>query len=461
MIKEHIINRIGHHLSFKPTASQNRAINQLADFVVSALSMPLFLLKGYAGTGKTALLAAFVKTLNEFGIKTVLLAPTGRAAKVLSSYVELPAFTIHKKIYRQNSSKDGFGGFNLNQNLLKDTIFIVDEASMVSNESFGNTFFGSGCLLDDLIRYVYEGNNCRLVLTGDTAQLPPVGLSISPALDAENLKGYGVELWHDILTEVVRQEENSGILNNATSLRILLDEKEAIDVFPKLDMSDYKDIQRLSGHELMEELTRCYDMYGIEKTLVVCRSNKRANQYNQGIRNSILYREDEISAGDFILIMKNNYHWLKENDVVSFIANGDIAKILRIKKYYELYGYKFADITCQLTDYHGVELDVRIVLDSIKSDSAGFSMEIQEQFFKKILEDYQDVTPGSAPRSWGNPRTVTTVNGCPSRPRTPSARRISLGSRRSSTSTTPSFAGRAPSTSRSDCAAAAFSEPGT
>jgi exodeoxyribonuclease-5 len=366
---------------------------KMAEFMGVTTAMPMFLLKGYAGTGKTALVAAFVKTLTEFGVKTVLLAPTGRAAKVLSSYVGQPAYTIHKKIYRQNSSKDGFGGFNLNQNLLKDTIFIVDEASMVSNEAFGNTSFGSGRLLDDLIRFVYESSNCRLLLTGDTAQLPPVGLSISPALDAQNLLGYGVELWQDILTDVVRQEENSGILNNATSLRNLLDAEDEITEFPKLITDAYKDFKRLPGNELMEELNKCYSDYGMEETLVVCRTNKRANLYNQGIRNSILFCEDELSAGDFLLVMKNNYHWLKDNEVVSFIANGDIAKVLRIKKYYDLYGYRFADISCQLTDYQGIELDFRIVLDSISSEGAGFTMEAQEQFFRKILEDYQEVTP--------------------------------------------------------------------
>lgn len=393
MVKEHILNRIRHHFSFDPTNSQCLAISKMADFMGAVSDMPLFLLKGYAGTGKTSLVGAFVKTLNEFGIKTVLLAPTGRAAKVLTNYVGQPAYTIHKKIYRQTSSKDGFGGFNLNHNLNKDTIFIVDEASMVSNESYGNTSFGSGRLLDDLIHFVYESTNCRLMLIGDTAQLPPVGLSISPALDDQNLLVYGVQLWQEILTDVVRQEENSGILVNATSLRRLLDEKEKIEEYPNLVTSGFKDIRAIQGSELMEELDQCYNEFGLEETLVVCRSNKRANLYNKGIRNSILYREDELSAGDYLLIMKNNYHWLKENEEISFIANGDIARILRIKKYYELYGHRFADLTCQLTDYKSVELDVRINLDSINTDGAGFTIEEQNQFFKKILDDYQDVLP--------------------------------------------------------------------
>lgn len=393
MIKEHIINRIRSHFSFEPTASQTLAIDKMAGFINSVSDMPLFLLKGYAGTGKTALIAAFVKSLNELGIKTVLMAPTGRAAKVLTSYVEQPAFTIHKKIYRQLSSKDGFGGFNLNYNNLKDTIFIVDEASMVSNEAYGSTAFGSGRLLDDLIQFVYQSSNCRLMLVGDTAQLPPVGLTLSPALDTNNLLGYGVELWHETLTDVVRQEQQSGILMNATSLRNLLDVNEKIDAFPYIETSGFKDVKELTGSDLMEELNRCYDEFGLEETLVVCRTNKRANLYNKGIRNSILYREEELSAGDYLLVMKNNYHWAKSNEEVGFIANGDIAQIVKIRKYYELYGFKFADISCRLSDYQLVELDVRILVDSIASEGPGLSVEEQERFFKNILEDYKDVTP--------------------------------------------------------------------
>jgi exodeoxyribonuclease V len=393
MLKEHILNRFKSHFIFEPTPTQAHAMIQMAEFLGDTSTMPLFLLKGFAGTGKTALVAAFVKTLTELNIKTVLLAPTGRAAKVLSSFVGQPAYTIHKKIYRQNSGQDGFGSFNLNQNLSKDTIFIVDEASMVSNESFGNTAFGSGRLLDDLISFVYAANNCRLLLLGDTAQLPPVGLTISPALDGHNLQGYGAEIWEDTLTDVLRQEQAGGILKNATYLRSLLDDQETISQYPTLETNHLSDIHRLAGNELMEELSRCYNTFGMEETLVVCRTNKRANLYNQGIRNSILTCEAELTAGDYLLVMKNNYHWLKDHDTVSFIANGDIARIVRIKKYYDLYGYRFADISCQLTDYQGIELDVRIILDSLSSESAGLSMEVQEQFFQKVLEDYADVSP--------------------------------------------------------------------
>ncbi len=393
MIKHYILERINNNFEFEPTRSQLDAITAMADFMGSGADMPLFLLKGFAGTGKTALIGAFVKTLTELGINTVLMAPTGRASKVLSSFIGQPAFTVHKKIYRQKSSRDGFGMFNLNRNLLKDTIFIVDEASMVSNEPFGITPFGSGRLLDDLITFVYNSLNCRLMLIGDTAQLPPVGLTLSPALNSGFLKGYNIEVWESVLTDVVRQEENSGILRNATILRNLLDNEDNINDFPTFELNNFGDIKRISGNELLEELSRCYDEFGPEGTIVVCRSNKLANRYNQGIRNSILYREEELLAGDFLLVMKNNYHWIKENDNVNFIANGDIVKVLRIKKYYDLYGYRFADITCRLDDYNDIEIDTRIIIDSLKSEGPTFTAEEQELFLNKILEDYQDLHP--------------------------------------------------------------------
>jgi exodeoxyribonuclease V len=393
MIKEHVFGRIKENFSFEATLSQALSMKELADFMGCVEDMPMFLLKGFAGTGKTALIGAFVKTLSEFGIKCVLMAPTGRAAKVLSNAVGQPAFTIHKKIYRQSSSKDGFGGFNLNINLHKDTVFIVDEASMISNETYGGAFFGSGRLLDDLIQFVYNGSNCKLIFVGDTAQLPPVGLAMSPALEPDNLVGYGVQLWEAVLTDVVRQESGSGILTNATNLRSLLDSEEDISSFPQLFCKVFPDVTNLSGAELMEELNSCYSQYGLEDTLVVTRSNKRANLYNKGVRSSILFKEEELSAGDYLLIMKNNYHWLKGNEEISFIANGDIARVLRIKKQYELYGYRFADIVCELVDYKMAEIDVRIILDSIGTDTAGLSVQEQELFLNNVLEDYQDVSP--------------------------------------------------------------------
>lgn len=391
MIKDFFFEKICSNSQFIPTASQLKAMDHLAEFSVSSGLKSLFLLTGYAGTGKTALMNSYVKTLTGFGIKAVLLAPTGRAAKVLSANVGEPAYTIHKKIYRQQSSNDGLGSFQMNNNLHKDTVFIVDEASMISNQSHGSSIFGSGRLLEDLFNYVYA-NNCKLLLIGDSAQLPPVGLDMSPALEIPNLEAYGVKLWHATLTDVVRQKMDGGILDNATYLRSLLDEHDEIDFYPKL-LAETNDVKQLSGADLMEELNFCFDTYGLEETIVVCRTNKRANMYNQGIRNSVLYREDELTAGDYLLVMKNNYHWLKEDDKASFIANGDIAKVTRIKKYYELYGYRFADITCELVDYSNVDIDARIILDSIQSEGAGLSQQQQEDFFKKVMEDYEDVSP--------------------------------------------------------------------
>ena len=393
MIKNFFFDKLCANSLFTPTPSQLKAMDLLAEFSVSSDSKPLFLLTGYAGTGKTALMNSYVKTLSGFDIKTVLLAPTGRAAKVLSANVGEPAYTIHKKIYRQQSSKDGLGSFQANNNLHKNTIFIVDESSMISNQSDGNSLFGSGRLLEDLMNYVYV-NNCKLLLIGDSAQLPPVGLDISPALEITNLEAYGVKLWHSMLTDVVRQKMDGGILDNATYLRSVLDEHDEIDFFPKLQAGT-SDVKQLSGADLMEELNQCIDQYGLEETIVVCRTNKRANMYNQGIRNSVLYREDELTAGDYLLIMKNNYHWLKENDAVSFIANGDIAKVTRIKKYYELYGYRFADITCELVDYSKVDIEARIILDSIQSEGAGLTYQQQEEFYNKVKEDYEHISPAS------------------------------------------------------------------
>lgn len=391
MIKDSLFQNIQNNLPFKPTNSQLFAIEQIAGFICAVSERPLFLLRGYAGTGKTSLMSAVVKTIDGLGIKTVLMAPTGRAAKVLGNSVGQPAYTIHKKIYRQQSSKDGFGGFQLNKSFHKDTIFIVDEASMISNESAGGSLFGSGRVLDDLIQFVYEANNCRLLLIGDTAQLPPVGLSISPALEPANLEGYNIELWQAVLTDVVRQKMGSGILDNATYLRGILDEFDEIDFYPKLQVDGLDDVKQLSGADLMEELNWCYDNFGLEETLVVCRTNKRANMYNQGIRNSVLYREDELTNGDYLLVMKNNYHWLKDDEQVSFIANGDIARVTRVKRHYELFGYRFADITCELVDYRKVDIDVRIILDSIQSEGPGLTQQEQASFLQKVLEDYQDV----------------------------------------------------------------------
>jgi len=389
MINEHLINRLKENLIHEPTNSQLSAICQIAKFLISRENMPVMILKGYAGTGKTSLINALVKTMDELNIKSVLTAPTGRAAKVLGNMTDKAAFTIHKKIYRQKKTKDGFGGFTLNKNFSRDIIFIVDEASMISNESVGNAFFGSGMLLNDLLEFVFDAPGCKLLLVGDTAQLPPVGLEISPALDKNSFDKSKFYTLTTELTDVVRQSDKSGILHNATFLRKVLSKNLNVVQYPKLN-TQFKDVKRISSAELQEELAKCYDKYGLEDTLVICRTNKNANKYNTGIRSSLLYREEELSNGDYLLIMKNNYHWLKDNETVSFIANGDIARIKRIGKYYELYGYRFADLTCELIDYKEIEIDVRIIIDTILSDGPGFSAEQQNAFLHEVLEDYCD-----------------------------------------------------------------------
>lgn len=389
MIKDYFFDKIVANFQFLPTNSQLEAIKSISSFFVSNAEKPLLLLTGYAGTGKTSLMNAFVKSLKEFEQESVLLAPTGRAAKVLSNYVGEPAFTIHKKIYRQRGG-NAFSGFDLNFNKHKNTIFIVDEASMLSNGDGSYSFFGSGRLLQDLLSYVFSSVGCKLVIIGDTAQLPPIGEEISPALDKSYLEMFGVNIWKTQLVDVVRHEQESYILKNATYLRNILSENDNIDFYPKL-MLDNELVKSISGAELMEELHYCFDNYGVEETLIVCRTNKRANLFNKGIRNSVLFREDEITVGDYLLIMKNNYHWLSDDSKISFIANGDIARVLRIKKHYELYGYRYVDVTCELVDYNNVDIDARIMLDSIHTETAGLSVKEQEEYYKKIEEDYLDI----------------------------------------------------------------------
>lgn len=386
MLKDYVFDKIIEFFEFKPTNSQINAVKQIASFQTINAEKDVLLLTGYAGTGKTSLMSAYVRYLNELQSNVVLLAPTGRAAKVLSSHVNMPAYTIHKVIYRQ-SGESAFSNFDLNFNKNRDTIFIVDEASMISNNNDGAAFFGSGQLLNDLVNFVFSSSGCKLVILGDTAQLPPIGIDISQALEKDYLEMLGLNVTSSELTDVVRQDEDSYILKNATYLREILANNDVIDFYPKL-MFDNDMVKNISGAELMEELHYCYDNYGLEETLVVCRTNKRANMYNKGIRNSVLFREDEITSGDYLLVMKNNYHWINDDSKISFIANGDIARVLRIKKHYDLYGYRFADLTCELVDYNNVDIEARIILDSIYSDTAALSMKEQEEYYKKIEEDY-------------------------------------------------------------------------
>lgn len=393
MIKNHIVDIVKGHLEHEPTPDQYKLLDKLAEFVwefanPKAVAGQAFMVKGYAGTGKTTIISALVKSLPSLKLKSVLLAPTGRAAKVLSGYSGKSASTIHKKIYRQKAIKDGIGEFTLDKNLHKRTLFIVDEASMIANSSGGNSIFGTGRLLDDLLEYVYGGTDCKLILVGDTAQLPPVRLAISPALDAKVIESMGFDVHECILSNVVRQSTESGILHNATIIRNQITEEKGS--YPKLEIENFKDIQRVSGSELIEEIESCYSKYGSDNTIVVCRSNKRANKFNEGIRSQILWHEDELCIGDYLMVVKNNYYWLAENETekTDFIANGDIVEVTRIGKNKELYGYRFADVSLRFMDYPDLEIEAQINIDTLALETASLSGEDNNKFFFTVLEDY-------------------------------------------------------------------------
>jgi len=389
MLKDRLNNIITSNIGFKPTKAQEEAIELLSQFVTNPNSKQCFLLKGYAGTGKTSLIASFVKTLSGFKIPYVLLAPTGRAAKVLSSYCGFPAYTIHKWIYRQKGMKDGEGRFDLNINMLKNAIFIVDEASMLSNSSYEDSIFGTGKLLNDLINFVGRGTACRLIIVGDVAQLPPVGMDISPALDSSVLETFDLNVIQADLTEVVRQEADSGILHNATIIREMLD-SDIIDI-PNFELSDFNDIHRLSGGDLIETLSSEYDKHGREGNVVLSYSNKRANKYNEGIRSRILYKDEELSVGDFLMVVRNSYFWVEDKPDIGFIANGDIVEVTRIGKRSELYGFKYADVTIKLIDYQNQEIDVKILLDTLTIEGPSLTSAQNKELYTKIAEDYNHI----------------------------------------------------------------------
>ncbi|HYQ56665.1 MAG TPA: AAA family ATPase [Draconibacterium sp.] len=390
MIKNHLKAILTQKLGFPPTNCQARLIDNLAEFITGAEPDRIMLIKGYAGTGKTTMLYSLTQCLLSLKIRSILMAPTGRAAKVMASYSGMSAFTIHKKIYRQQSASDGMGRFVLDKNLYKNTYFIVDEASMISNEMSENAVFGSGRLLDDLLQYVYSGENCHLILVGDTAQLPPVGLNISPALEVLSLEQYGFTVTEVELKEVVRQAEGSGVLANATEIRNLIADQHYEGFFP-IETKKFPDIERISGGDLIETISSCYDIYGFFDTTVITRSNKRANLFNKGIRGSILYKENEIERGDLVMVVKNNYFWNNEDTRLDFIANGDIAEIISIYGYEELYGFRFADVCLRFVDYEDVELDCKIFLETLSIETASFSYERNRELFNAVSEDYLDI----------------------------------------------------------------------
>lgn len=391
MINTYLGQQIKTNFPYKPTFEQEKVVKILADFLFCREMDSLFLLKGYAGTGKTSLIGALVKTLDQLEQKCVLLAPTGRAAKVFAHYAGHPAFTIHKKIYRQRSFSNELDNFSINDNLHQHTLFIVDEASMIANDGLSGSMFGTGRLLDDLVQYVYSGQGCRLMFIGDTAQLPPVGEEESPALSANALKGYGLKVYEGMLTEVVRQLSDSGILWNATELRRYIAEEDFFTL-PPIRVEDFPDIKVIPGNELIEAITDSYDHVGLDETIVVCRSNKRANIYNKGIRNTILFREEELETGDLLMVAKNNYYWTEGCKEIDFIANGDIAEVRRVRREREMYGFRFADVVLRFPDYDDMELEVKLLLDTLHTDTPALPKEMNDKLFYSVLEDYADIT---------------------------------------------------------------------
>ena len=391
MINTYLGQQIKTNFPYKPTFEQEKVVKILADFLFCRKTDSLFLLKGYAGTGKTSLIGALVKTLDQLEQKCILMAPTGRAAKVFSHYAGHPAYTIHKKIYRQKSFSNEIDNFSMNDNLHQHTLFIVDEASMIANEGLSGSMFGTGRLLDDLIQYVYSGQGCRLMLIGDTAQLPPVGEEESPALSADVLKGYGLEVYEGLLTEVVRQLQDSGILWNATELRRYIAEEDFFTL-PPIKVEGFPDIKVIPGNELIEAISDSYDHVGMDETIVVCRSNKRANIYNKGIRNTILYREEELETGDLLMVAKNNYFWTEGCKEIDFIANGDIAVVRRVRREREMYGFRFADVLLRFPDYNDMELEVKLLLDTLHTETPALPKEMNDKLFYSVLEDYADIS---------------------------------------------------------------------
>ena len=393
MLEQFIKNRIIHRLPFEANEGQRILLDKLSQFITSSDPRKAFILRGYAGTGKTTIMAALVEALQQLQQRIVLLAPTGRAAKVLSRHSHTPAYTIHKYIYRQKRLGEDI--FTLNDNLHYDTLFIVDEASMISGLR-DNPMFGSGILLDDLVRYVYNDKGCYLLMLGDDAQLPPIGSNKSPALDETYMSGYQLSIFSHTLTEVARQAIDSGILENATRLRPLAlgDSTEEIcnglvdNIWKIIEFR--KDICTVSGTELLEAIEQSYSEVGVEETILLTRTNKRTNIYNQGIRARILWKEEEIGNGDRVMVCKNNYFWTEKYDNLPFLANGDMLEIVRLRNIREIYGYHFADAQLRSLDYDW-EIDVVLWLETIHSDNPDTIQKMHKDLFYKIAEDYPEL----------------------------------------------------------------------
>lgn len=389
MFSTHIATQIYAKICFETTPGQKKIIEKLSEYLVDEDFSKIFVLNGYAGTGKTTLIAALVGALKELEIKSVLLAPTGRAAKVLARYAREKANTIHKRIYRQRTNAAYESKFSLAPNPERGAVFIVDEASMLADRSGAGTLFGSGSLLDDLVDYVRSGRGCRLILVGDSAQLPPVGADFSPALDPATMNRYGAVVYAT-MDEVVRQEAQSGILFNATLVRCMLE--QGICDIPRFRMS-FPDIEAVNGGEFLEKLQDCYSLYGRDETIVITRSNRRANRFNEGIRRHVLCAEEEIESGDMLMIVKNNYYYPEhtENCPMNFIANGDIARLKRLRRIEEFYGFRFANALLEFPDYDDAELECKLLLDTIASESPSLTREESSRLFYEVEKDYLDI----------------------------------------------------------------------
>lgn len=382
-----LYEKIAGNFPYEPSEDQTALFRVLADFMVQYEESDLMLVNGYAGTGKTSALAAFIRTLKELEVPFVLMAPTGRAAKVLSSYTGFPAYTVHKQIYRQKSLGSQELSFSINYNKSRDTVYVVDESSLITIDS-GNSVFGSGNVLEDLLTYVRSGEGNKLILVGDDAQLPPIGMDMSPALNLSYMSGFG-PVMSARLKDVLRQGRDSGILYNATLIRkhIAAGELE----IPGLDTVSYGDVFSISGSDLIETLSDNISTYGIEEVAVLCRSNKRANLYNRGIRATVLFCEEKLVRGDRLMVVKNCYKFLENVPELSFIANGDVAELVRVRKYEQRYGLNFADVTLSFPDYDDVEINAKIILDTLDAESASLSQEQQRALYEGVFADYENI----------------------------------------------------------------------
>ena len=392
MITGNLAELIRANLAFPPTADQNSLFEQLGAFSADPVH-DMMIIAGYAGTGKTSAVAAFVKTLKQCRRRFVLLAPTGRAAKVLQSFTGYDAFTIHKYIYRQKSLDGAFGKFSLDINKLSDTFFIVDEASLITIDTGGGNLFGSGDLLEDLVKYVRSKPGNKLVFIGDRGQLPPIGMDESPALDIDFMQSTYGQLYSADLKAVVRQEKESGILHNATIVRNMVE--AGVDELPQLETDGFDDIKRITGGELIESLNDSIGRYGLDDVVVLCRSNKRANRYNAGIRGTVLYREEQLTKGDKLMVVKNCYQFKsdrEEQDPTFFLANGDMCYLQKVRRYEERYGLHFAEATLRFPDYDDMDVTAKIILDTLDSGQASLTAEQQNALFEGVWADYDDIT---------------------------------------------------------------------